>query len=83
MTTRKVHSLTKEEISVLNQVLEGVSNPSGIVAFVNLDIAKIKKIMKKLHKLGFIGLTIKKDKYYDEKFWDAEITEKGRKTVNE
>ncbi len=75
--------LPKEDIKVLEAIQEGMSDLKQAEIYTKIKKEKLKEIYNELEKLGLIKITKKFDEYYKEDFWDAELTQKGKRTIAE
>jgi len=74
--------LSKQELEVLDDIQEGISDTHQLRIFVNCNLSSILKILIKLETLNLIKINKKFDKTYNEKYWEAILTEKGKKLLS-
>ena len=73
--------LTKQELEILGNIQEGLSDTKSLKTFTEIDWKKIKVLLEKLEKEGLVKINKKYDNYYKEDYWQAHLTEKGKKEL--
>lgn len=75
--------LSPDEREILENIQEGIVDTHQLRIFTELSLDAILETLERLEDRQCITLKKKHDPVYDEPYWQAEITETGRKELSQ